>query len=92
MTTYYIVAKKGLLEGLLAAEYEGNYCEALDYAAHLLEVPDGQPVSEYADVLTPDEYAEEYGDDEETDEETDALVRRMCAFAAEVEAELYAES
>ena len=87
--TYYIVAKKGLLEGLLSAEFEGNYCEALDYAAHLLEVPEGELVSDYADILTEDEYADEYGDDEdEDDEEILCLVCGMCELAAAVEAEL----
>lgn len=84
---YYIIDKE---LDVVAAEFEGLYDEALSYAASLLRVPSGEHISDYADVLTPEEYAEEYGD-EEGDEETEALVRRMCELAAKVESELYAD-
>lgn len=84
MTTYYIIDRE---LDVIAAEFEGNYCEALDYADEY--VTRYQRTRDDIDVLTPEEYAEEYGDEEEPDEETAALVRRMCELATEVEAELY---
>lgn len=59
MERYYIIPNNGGTNII----YEGNYCEALDFAAAFLEIPDGQPVSNYAEVLTEEEYEEEYGDE-----------------------------
>ena len=43
--------------------YGGDYAEALEFAATFLEIPDGEPVSDYAEVLTEEEYEEEYGNE-----------------------------
>lgn len=59
MERYYIVRHDGTLNII----YEGSYCEALDFAATFLEIPEGEPVNDYADVLTESEYEEEYGDE-----------------------------
>ena len=56
MERYYIMPKDGGTNII----YEGNYSEALEFAATFLEIPDGETVIDYADVLT----EEEYGDDE----------------------------
>lgn len=62
MERFYIVRHDGTLNII----YEGGYCEALDFAAELFaelfEIPDGEPVSEYADVLTEEEFEAEYGE------------------------------
>lgn len=59
MERYYIIRKDGALNII----YEGNYCEALDFAAELFEIPEGEPVSDYADILTEEEYEAEYDDE-----------------------------
>ena len=59
MERYYIIPKDGGTNII----YEGNYCEALDFAATFLEIPEGEPVSDYADILKESEYEAEYGDE-----------------------------
>ena len=59
MERYYIIPHNGATN----ISYEGNYSEALDFAAELFEIPEGEPVSEYADILTESEYEEMYGDE-----------------------------
>lgn len=59
MERYYIVPHNGGTNVI----YEGNYTEALDFAAETLAIPKGGYVSDYADVLTESEYEEEYGDE-----------------------------
>ena len=59
MERYYIIPHNGATN----ISYEGNYSEALDFAATFLEIPEGETVSDYADSLTESEYEEEYGDE-----------------------------
>ena len=59
MERYYIIPKDGGTNII----YGGDYCEALDFAATFLEIPEGEAVSDYADVLSEEEYEEEYGDE-----------------------------
>lgn len=63
METYYICRK----DGTLHVTFEGNYCEALDFAAQAFDVPEGEYVDDYADVLTEEEFNAEYGDGDECD-------------------------
>ena len=59
MERYYIIPRNDATNII----YEGTYCEALDFAATFLEIPEGEYVSEYAEILTESEYEAEYGDE-----------------------------
>ena len=55
MERYYIIPKDGGTNII----YGGDYAEALEFAATFLEIPEGEPVSDYADVLSEEEYGDE---------------------------------
>lgn len=46
MTQYIIYSK----DGEEIDVYEGNYCDALDYAAQVLNIPEGKYVNDYAEI------------------------------------------
>lgn len=62
MERYYIIPFEDL-DGTSAIIYEGGYCDALDFAAAFLKIPEGEHISDYCEVLTESEYEEEYGDE-----------------------------
>ena len=59
MERYYIISKDGETNII----YEGDYSEALDFAATFLEIPEVEAFSDYADVLSEEEYEEEYAEE-----------------------------